>query len=45
MSENAKRQTKKYTKEYKLEAIEVIKEIGNAKAAVELGRAKSTLSQ
>ena len=45
MPDNVKRVTKKYTKEYKLEAIKLIKEIGNAKAAKELGIAKSTLSQ
>lgn len=45
MSDNVKRVTKKYTKEYKLEAIKLVKEIGNAKAAKELGIAKSTLSQ
>jgi len=45
MSNNVKRITKKYTKEYKLEAIKLIKEIGNSKAAKELGIAKSTLSQ
>lgn len=44
MSDNLKRQAKKYSKEYKLEAIKLIKEIGNSKAARELGIPKSTLN-
>ncbi|MCX7842064.1 MAG: transposase, partial [Clostridia bacterium] len=45
MSENAKRFAKQYTKEYKIEAVKLAREIGNSKAAKELGVAKSTLSQ
>jgi transposase len=44
MSDNLMRQVKKYSKEYKLEAIKLIKEIGNSKASSELGIPKSTLS-
>ena len=45
MSENAKRTTKQYTKDYKTEAIKLLREIGNAKTAIELGVPKSTLRQ
>jgi len=45
MSENVKRTTKQYTKDYKTEAVKLVREIGNTKAAVELGVPKSTLSQ
>lgn len=45
MSGNAKRVTRQYTKDYKIEAVKLVKEIGNAKAAIELGVPKSTLSQ
>ena len=44
MSENVKRSTKKYTNDYKSEAVELVKEIGNTKASIELGVPKSTLS-
>ena len=44
MSENVKRSTKKYTKDYKTEAVKLVKEIGNTKASIELGVPKSTLS-
>lgn len=36
MSENAKRTTKQYTKDYKTETIKLLREIGNAKTAIEL---------
>lgn len=45
MSENAKRFTKQYTKDYKTEAVKLVREIGNTKAAIEIGVPKSTLSQ
>ncbi len=45
MSKNVKRSTKQYTKEYKIEAVKLVREIGNTKAAIELGVPKSTLSQ
>lgn len=44
MSEGKKRQTKKYSMEYKVEAIKLAKEMGNGRAAAELGISKSTLS-
>lgn len=45
MSENVKREIRKYTKEYKLESVKLINKIGTTKAAIELGVPKSTLSQ
>ena len=45
MSDNAKRSTRKYTKDYKIEAVKLVREIGNSKASKELGVPKSTLSQ
>lgn len=45
MSESVKRSTRQYTKEYKTEAVKLVREIGNTKAAKELGVPKSTLSQ
>jgi len=45
MSEKVKRITKQYTKEYKAEAVKLVREIGTTKAAIELGVPKSTLSQ
>jgi len=45
MSEKVKRITKQYTKEYKAEAVKLMREIGLAKATIELGIPKSTLSQ
>jgi transposase len=45
MSENIKRSTKQYTKDYKTEAVKLVREIGITKAAIELGIPKSTLSQ
>lgn len=45
MSYNAKRNNKQYTKDYKTEAVKLVKEIGNTKASIELGVPKSTLSQ
>jgi transposase len=45
MSEKVKRITKQYTKEYKAEAVKLLREIGTTKAAIELGVPKSTLSQ
>jgi transposase len=44
MSEKIKRDTKHYTKDYKAEAVKLVREIGNAKAASELGVPKTTLS-
>jgi len=45
MSEKVKRITKQYAKEYKTEAVKLVREIGISKAASELGIPKSTLSQ
>lgn len=45
MSEKAKRITKQYTKEYKTEAVKLVRGIGTTKAVMELGVPKSTLSQ
>ncbi len=45
MSEKVKRSTRKYTNEYKTEAVKLVREIGNSKAAIELGVPRSTLSQ
>lgn len=45
MSGNIKRFTKQYAKDYKTEAVKLVREIGNAKAAIELGIPKSTISQ
>ncbi|HOJ12143.1 MAG TPA: transposase [Clostridiales bacterium] len=36
---------KQYTKDYKTEAVKLMRKIGNTKAAVELGVPKNTLSQ
>jgi len=45
MSGNVKRVTRQYTKDYKTEAVKLVKEIGNTKTSIELGVPKSTLSQ
>jgi len=45
MSGNAKRVNRQYTKDYKAEAVKLVKEIANKKASMELGVSKSTLSQ
>ncbi len=45
MSGNVKRTNKQYTKDYKTEAVKLVREIGNTKASIELGVPKSTLSQ
>lgn len=45
MSTNGKRKTRSYTSEYKVEAVKLVHEIGNGRAAMELGVSKSTLSQ
>jgi transposase-like protein len=45
MSGNVKRLTNQYTKDYKKEAVKLVREIGNTKAAIELDVPKSTLSQ
>lgn len=45
MSEKVKRATKQYTKEYKAEAVKLMREIVTTKASIELGVPKSTLSQ
>lgn len=45
MSDNIKRTTKQYTKDYKTEAVKLVRKIGNTKASIELGVPKSTLSQ
>ena len=45
MSVNGKRIVRQYTKEYKIEAVKLVREIGNTKASIELGIPKTTLSQ
>jgi transposase len=45
MSDNTKRSTRRYTQNYKEEAVKLVREIGNTKASLELGVPKSTLSQ
>jgi len=44
MSANSKREARKYTPEYKAEAVKLVREIGNTRAAAELGIPESTLS-
>lgn len=44
MSEKVKRITKQYTKEYKAEAVKLMREIVTTKASIELGVPKSTLT-
>jgi len=44
MSNNGKKLVKQYSPEYKIEAVKLVKEIGNTKAARELGVPESTLS-
>jgi len=44
MSRELKRKARHYTKEYKAEAVKLVKEIGNKRASEELGVASSTLS-
>jgi len=45
MSDNVKRTSKQYSKDYKAEAVKLVRKIGNTKAATELNIPKSTLSQ
>jgi transposase len=45
MEEKKKRGvSRKYTLDYKIEALKLVQKIGNAKASIELGVSKSTLS-
>jgi len=45
MSDNVRRSARNYTKDYKIEAVKLVREIGNSKASIELGVPRSTLSQ
>lgn len=45
MSEKRKRETRQYTKEYKVEAIKLAQTIGSSRAARELGVPLSTMNQ
>ena len=45
MSVNVRETAKQYSKDYKAEAVKLVKKIGNKQAALELGVPKSTLSQ
>lgn len=45
MSTEKRQPARKYTKEYKGEAVKLVREIGNRRAAVELGIPSSTLSR
>lgn len=44
MSTEGRRKARKYTPEYKEEAVKLVREIGNNRASLELGVPKSTLS-
>jgi transposase len=37
MSGNVRKAARKYTKDYKVEAVKLVREIGNSKASIELG--------
>jgi transposase len=45
MSGNVRKAARKYTNDYKVEAVKLVREIGNSKASIELGVPRSTLSQ
>ena len=44
MSNNVKRITMQYTKDYNTEVVKLVRKIGNTKAAIELGLPKSAFN-